>query len=364
MNTKRAVFPLTLLLAPLAAAGCGEARSAGPPGPPPTPEVPVRVVTVEKAALQRSVRAVGRLAHKRSLSLAFKNGGTVRALYVAEGATVKKGQRLALVDTTEIGSQVLQAQAALDKAERDLARVAKLEEKQAIARIDADNARTAADVARAGLKAALYNQGAAVLVAPEDGRIDKRFVEVGEQVGPGRPIYAMSGAASGFVVRVGVVDRDLVAMKLGDQASVTVDAFPGRSFAAQISELATAPSPPAGTYEVELRIAADSAPLTAGMTAKAELVRASAPAPVVPLGALIDADGLDAAVYTLVSKDDAQTVARRPIRIAYLAGDRVAVERGLEAGEQVVSEGAAFVEPGRRVRPVSAVVAEARDGRR
>jgi len=361
MNTKNAAFRATALVPflSIAAAGCGEARSSGPPAAPP-PEVPVRVVAAERVALPRAVRAIGRLAHKRSLTLAFKNGGTVRALYVQEGAVVKKGQRLALVDQTEIGAQVAQARAAVEKADRDLARVQKLQATQAIAQSDADNARTAAEVSHASLAAALYNQGASVLVAPEDGRVDKRYAEVGEQVGPGRPIFAMSGSAAGFVVRVGVIDRDLVGMKLGDPARVSVDALPGRSFTAQVSELATAPSPPAGTYEVELRVATEGAPLTAGMTAKAELPRtAAAPLPVVPLGALIDADGLAAAIYTLAPLAGGYTVARQAIQIAYIIDDRVAVASGLTGGERVVSEGAAFVEPGRRVRPIQAVVADA-----
>lgn len=318
-----------------------------------TPPVPVRVIAVERIALSRPLRAIGRLSHKRSLTLSFKNGGTVRSLFVQEGATVRKGQRLALVDQTEIEAQVAQARAAVGKADRDRERVEKLRANAAAAQNDLDNAHTAAEIAHASLAGALYNHTATVLYAPEDGRIDKRFVEVGEQVGPGRPIFGMSGSSAGVVLRAGVVDRELPGLRIGDRAEVTVDALPGQTLTATIGEIASVPSLTSGTYELELRLQGTDAPLVAGMTAKAEIARrAGPPLPVVPLGALVDADGTHAAIYALTATPTGYTVTRVPIVIAFFAGERVAVQNGLSGSERVVSEGASFVEPGRSVRPV------------
>jgi len=370
MNTQRALFtdpgthgrPLLVLVAALmGASACSDAHG-GPIVTSAAPPVPVRVVAVERVALARPLRAIGRLSQKRSLTLSFKNGGTVRTLFVQEGAMVKKGQRLALVDQTEIEAQVAQARAAVDKADRDRERVEKLRASAAAAQNDLDNAHTAADIAHASLTGALYNHTATVLYAPEDGRIDKRFVEVGEQVAPGRPIFGMSGTQAGVVLRAGVVDRELPGLRVGDRAEVSVDALPGEIIAATVSEIASVPSLTSGTYELELRLAASSAPLVAGMTAKVEIVRRTGPPlPVVPLGALVDAEGTHAAIYTLLATATGHTVKKVPIVIAFFAGDRVAVQSGLSGNERVVSEGASFVEPGRSVRPVETTeVADAR----
>jgi multidrug efflux system membrane fusion protein len=356
MNTQRAAF-ISILLTSAAVDGCADAHAdSKAPAP---PAVAVRVVPVERATLDRSLRAVGRLAHKRSLTLSFKNGGTLRALLVQEGALVHKGQALALVDQTEIAAEVAQARAQLSKADRDRTRVDRLQASAAIAQSDADNAHTATDIAHAALAAALYNQSAAVLLAPEDGRVDKRLAEVGEQVGPGAPVYAMSGSTSGMVLRVGVVDRDVVDLALGDRAEITLDALPRRGFTGAVSEIALVPSASSGTYEVELRLATSDATLIAGMTAKATIARRPGPAlPVVPLSALIDADASRAALYELVPLGDALSVRRVPIEIAYFAGDRVAVASGLSGSERILSEGASFVEPGREVRPIESGEAE------
>jgi len=352
MSTKKVAFmPLALLALTLGAAGCADAHAES--SPPVALPVPVRVVTVERASLARPLRAIGRLGHKHSFMLSFKNGGTVRSLLVQEGALVKKGQPIAFVDRTEIDAQVAQARAALDKSERDRARVERLHASGAVAQTDADDAHTAADIAHATLAAALYNQGATVLVAPEDGRIDKRLVEVGEQVAPGTPVYAMSGGTSGLVLRVGVVDRDLVDLALGDTAKITLDALPNEELDASVSEIARVPSPGSGTYEIELHLAKADARLAAGMTAKATIARRPTPAlPVVPLSALIDASGSTAAVYTLAPLGTGFSVRKTTIEVAQLTGERVAVRAGLIGGERVLSEGAAFVEPGRLVRPI------------
>ena len=350
MNTRQAAL-ISILLASTAATGCADAHAdSKAPAP---PAVAVRVVPVERAALARSVRAVGRLAHKRTLALSFKNGGTVRSLLVQEGAQVRKAQPLAVVDQTEISAQVAQARAALTKADRDQARIDKLHATATVAQSDADNAHTATEIAHAELAAALYNQGAALLLAPEDGRIDKRLVEVGEQVGPGSPVYAMSGKTAGMVLRVGVIDRDLVDLALGDRAEITLDALPGRNFSGTVSEISLLPSAGSGTYEVELRVTTSDVPLIAGMTAKATIARRTGPPlAVVPLAALIDADGTHAALYELVPLGDALTVRKLPIEIAYFSGDRVAVASGLSGSERILSEGASFVEPGRVVRAI------------
>src|SRR5262245_18483322 len=122
----------------VAVAGCSAAHSESAHVVA-NPDPPVRVVTVPRESLSQPIRAVGRLAYKRSLALSFKNGGTLRQLLIAEGAQVRKGQRLALVDTTEIDAQVEQARAAVAKADRDSARVVQLHAGAAAAKNDVDN---------------------------------------------------------------------------------------------------------------------------------------------------------------------------------------------------------------------------------
>jgi multidrug resistance efflux pump len=74
------------------------------------------------------------------------------------------------------------------------------------------------------------------VVAPADGTILSRPVEVGDVVAPGSPIVRLVDL-SRLYVKVYIPEPDIPKIKLGDPADVTVDAFPGRRFAARVSKI-------------------------------------------------------------------------------------------------------------------------------
>ena len=67
-----------------------------------------------------------------------------------------------------------------------------------------------------------------------------------------------------------------------------------------------------------------------------------------PIDAVLEADGSRATVFTLSA--DGTHAERRAVRIAFLAGDRVAVVSGLEGARSVVTDGAAYLDDGSAVR--------------
>ena len=188
------------------------------------------------------------------------------------------------------------------------------------------------------------------LRAPEDGQIQRRLVEVNEQVGPGQPVFAMRAAGRGWVTRVGLADRDAVQVRIGDRATVRFDAFPSTVFAGVVTEMAGAASPQTGTYEVEVAVEPGPAQLLSGLVAKVELEPSEVPLlRAVPIEAVVEGNGLEAAVY--IAQSDA-TARRVPIRIAFIEGNEVAVTSGLESVAEVITDGAPFLSPGARLRRV------------
>lgn len=88
-----------------------------------------QLVKVEKLATTTAtipIEASGMIGSKAEMNLSFKIGGIIDRMYVREGQTVRKGQLLAQLKTTEIDAQVLKAQQGVDKSTRDLDRVRKL----------------------------------------------------------------------------------------------------------------------------------------------------------------------------------------------------------------------------------------------
>jgi RND family efflux transporter MFP subunit len=295
----------------------------------------VRLARVEHGPIARPIEAPGTLAAASEHDVSFEIGGKIAQLLVDVGAEVKKGQVLARLDATTITATRTQANEALAKAERDLVRAKQLSLTGAIPGSNVQDAETAVVLARASLVAANEAVAHAALLAPEDGRIDEKLVERGEVVAPGKPIYRL-GARGKSIVKIALVDRDVLAVKPGAAAEVRFDADPTRVRPARVRKIATHASPVTGTYEVEVELDADGLPN--GLTAKVGIARVETPAAIVPVASLVDGQGTKATVWAI-----REGRARRvPVEIAFLHDGRAALANALDV-EAVVTDGAAQV---------------------
>ncbi|HTE49281.1 MAG TPA: efflux RND transporter periplasmic adaptor subunit [Kofleriaceae bacterium] len=346
---------------------------------PPVKEVPVRLAAVRREKVTPPVHASGRIGYAAETRLAFKVGGVVARMLVDEGAHVRRGQVLARLDPREIDAQLSSAESARTKAERDLERARVLRREDVVPGEVLENATTAAEVARAGADAARFNRRFSEVRAPADGVVLARLVEPGEVVGPGTPVLMMGaadaaragadrgagnpGRTAGRVVRIGVADRDVVRLAIGDPATIRLDALPGQTLAGAVDEIAPTATPTTGSFEVTVRITgpaagpgaaagagpvagardAEVATLAAGLVAEVELQpRATRELTTIPLAALVDADGARGRVFAVAA--DRRHAVARPVDIAFLTGDRVALTGGLDGVSQVVSDGASYLD--------------------
>ncbi|MGD8289060.1 MAG: efflux RND transporter periplasmic adaptor subunit [Gemmatimonadota bacterium] len=311
---------------------------------------PVRVEEVVREDLARPITATGTFGPRDEVELSFKIGGVVDRVAVDEGDRVTSADVLASLDLAEIDAALTRARSAADKAERDLARVRRLYADSVATLSQLQDSETAAEVAGADLRAAEFNRRYAVITAPSGGVILGRTVEPGETVSPGTTALILGSRARGAVVRVGLADRDVVRVKPGAEATATFAALPGRTFRGRVTEIAATASPGVGTYAVEVSLdGADALP--AGLVGSVEIrpeegIRAA----VVPVEAVLEADGDRAVVYTLSA--DGRRAERRAVTVALLDGGRVAVTDGLDDVTTVLTEGAAWLRDGSDVRVV------------
>lgn len=340
------VFAVILLSCPLALGGCAES-SVKASAPQEQPRAAVGVTPLTEQLLTRTVRVPGVLHARSELDLSFKVPGVIKRVAVEEGARVRRGQLLAVIDPTELAAGSAQADVALAKAERDVLRTRSLHESGGVPRNSLDDAETALAIAREGAVTAGFNLRHSELRAPDDGIIDRRMLEVGEVVQATRPVmhFRASGPAE---VHVALVDREALAVTPGDPAKVSLDARPGDALRARVTRVASSATAGTGTFEVELALDDPrAATLPSGLTAKVSFSR-SEPALSVPLTALVDGDGQEAALF-VVEQGRAQ---RRKVRVAFLEGERAALQEGPPAGALVVSAGASELRDGASVRVV------------
>jgi multidrug efflux system membrane fusion protein len=328
----------------LALAGCGNGSEPAPA----RAAAPVRVATVEQAPAAESLRAVGVLAPADEVRLAFKTGGVIQSIAVEQGALVQEGQLLATLALDEVAAKVAEARAIAEQASRDLERGKALLADEVATREQVETLATANQVAQAQLRSALFNARHARIEAPSDGIVLRKLAEPDEQVAAGQPVLVVGNTSGGWIVRAALADRDVVRVSTGDAAEVTLDAYPGRRFPAEVVELAAAADPLTGTYEMKVSVDPAGARFVQGLVAKVTVVGPEAGSvAVVPVTSLLEADGGLATVFVVARGNVARKVS---VRTGRLLGERIEVVAGLDLGDRVVTEGAAWLDDNEPVR--------------
>lgn len=186
------------------------------------------------------------------VNVAFKIPGRVLTLLTDEGRSVAKGDKLAVLDSAELASQVAQnranhrnAGAQLDRAKKDLDRYEILYKKEAIATQQLDSARTGYDVAlalfqqaAAAVRTSEVRLGDTVITAPLAGVVLQKNIEAGETVPAGSPVFTLGNISDPWV-KVYVKEDQLGLVKLGQKARIQTDSYPGKTYEGEVTYISS-----------------------------------------------------------------------------------------------------------------------------
>jgi RND family efflux transporter MFP subunit len=352
----------------------------------------VIVVHPRLAAAQTAVSLPGNLQPLYSASVFARTNGYIESRSVDIGSHVKAGQVLAVISAPEVDQQLNQARAdALEaaaaveqsKAARKQAqanleitritqnRYASLIKKRAVTQQALDEADEAfrartADVSAAGaninaaeasLKSRKANverltqlQGFERVVAPFDGVITARNIEQGDLVngGSGNDSKSLFSLAQSNVLRVQVEvpQSAALAIKGGQQATLTVQERPGRRYVATVTRTAESIDVAARTMLTEVQVDNRDGSLVPGMYGEVNFdITASQPSLIIPSTALvIDKNGMH-----VVSVSTDSRVHFVPVDIGQDQGSQVEISQGLRGGETLVSNPSDLLSDGEKV---------------
>jgi HlyD family secretion protein len=270
-------------------------------------------VTTEKAGIRslvQKVSATGKIQPELEVKISPEVAGEIVELPVREGAQVKKGDLLLKVKPDNYLAQVEQreadlaaaraaavvSQAQLTKTEEDFQRTQDLFNKQLVTESEFTAARTAREVAASNRESALAQIRRAegtlkqardqldktTVYAPIDGRISALNSERGERVvGTGQfagtEVMRVADLES-MEVRVNVNENDVVNVKVGQKAKLTIDAFPNRIFNGEVKEIASSArtlgqntQEEVTNFLVKIRVTDRDPTLRPGMSANADI---------------------------------------------------------------------------------------------
>jgi RND family efflux transporter MFP subunit len=318
--------------------------------PPAEIPIPVMVQPVVTGDQGRILQYSGLIASNAESRLSFKIGGMISKIDVKEGDHVSTGQLLATLDLTEIDAQVQQAQQNVEKAQRDENRLKNLYRDTVATLEQLQNIHTQLSVATESLHIATFNRQYAQIRASTSGTILQKLMNEGEYAAAGTAVLLFNGtAANDWVVRFGVSDKDWAVLHKGDKATVSIDAYPDQSFSGTITKLAEGADATNGTYPVEVTVSPAGHKLAPGLFCTLRLQPPSRTTySFIPASALAEGEGSTGFVYTL--NTDKKTVKKIPVHVAFLQGDQIAVNDGLDHVQEVITEGVGYLTDGATVQ--------------
>jgi HlyD family secretion protein len=245
-----------------------------------------RTAAVERGDLTVQVTASGTLNPHTNVLVGTQVSGTVSRLFADYNSKVKKGQVIALLDSTLLFASVKDARASLGKAEAQMnltsqncLRTRALFGKGLVAQADldqaiSDSASAAATLssARAQLDRAKINLKYATIVSPITGVVIGRNVDVGQTVAASfntPTLFTISDDLAKMQVQASIDEADIGQVVVGQTATFTVDAFPARTFKGTVSQIRLQPTTVQNvvTYTVMIDVDNTDMALLPGMTA-------------------------------------------------------------------------------------------------
>jgi HlyD family secretion protein len=303
-------------------------------------------VAAAQAALDEARRA---LARSQAL---FRDGAITQAQLDAaraqvEGAEARHRQALAQQDALVAGprpeavtaaeEQTRQAEAAHQAA---VSGVRQAETAAAAARAHAQGSRAAAAAARARV-------GRAQLRAPFAGIVARIYLQPGAAVAPAIPVLTLT-APTGWVTAE-IDESDIGQVQVGQQARVTADAYPGRSFGGRVSSIARQVEVRLGTRVVRARIDLEGGGgMRPGTSVDVELVRRRIPGALLAPAEAVYATPADGAPYVYLV--EGVTLRRRDVRPGASNDRETIILAGLREGDLVAVADPGVLRDGQKVK--------------
>jgi HlyD family secretion protein len=326
------------------------------------PEVQTAIVMVRRAG-QPGVLLTGSgyvVTKQKYITIGTKILGQIVAEPIQEGQHIKKGDLLARIDDRDYLAQLHQAD-----ADRQLAAAnVKLKRAQALrqrtlyqngvaSRDEFDVAENSLAVAQAALARAdaaidyaKFNVSQCLITSPINGIVLKKYREVGDTINYGGDIEAGGGTTDivqladtdDMRAEVDINESDISKVSIGEPASVVLDAYADRAFAAKVVKIYPAADRQKGTVKVEVHILKPDLSIikpemSAKVTflAKAASTQEAAPLVLVPKKAVVTESGRS---FVWVVRGD--RIRRTEISLGRDFQDGVEVLQGLTGGEMVV----------------------------
>lgn len=323
--------PASMATAAVPASSGGERQQNG--------AVPVEVARVEIRTLQDETQAVGTLRSRQGVMLRPEVSGRVARLGFQDGQRVKRGHLLVQLDDTLQQAQLQKAQAEASIARTNLNRNRELVSQQFVSQAAVDQSAAVLEVAQASVALAQAELVRMRIVAPFDGAVGIRVINVGDYVKDGSDLLSIDDTGA-MLVDFRLPERVLSRLKVGQVVDVALDGLPGRSFKARVDAFDSQLDANGRSLLVRASLGNADGVLKPGMFARARLVFAVRDnAVVVPEEALVPVGNKRFLFKVVDGADGRKTTQRVEANVGLRVPGKVEILGGLTHADTVVTAG-------------------------
>jgi len=308
------------------------------------PPTTVSSVTVKEEDWAPRLTAVGSVSAVQGAVVSAELAGVVSEINFENGGEAKKGEVLMKLDASQEEALLRSAEAEAQLAQTDLERSRDLAMKKVVSSAELDSAQSKFRRLNAVVDQVRSSIAKKTLIAPFDGQLGIRQVNVGQMINAGQQVVPLTSLDPVFA-DFALPQQYLGQLTPGLEVHVTTDAIPGRVFNGKVTAINSMVD--SSTRNITLQATLDNSDhaLRPGMFAKAEVMLPEKHKTLVVPGSAISYAPFGDSVFVIEKKKDektgkeSQVIRQQFVRVGEGRGDLVAITQGLKAGETIVSTG-------------------------
>src|SRR5438874_9971643 len=314
-----------------------------------TTKQPMPVATVTSAPVKEEdwapvLSAVGSVSAVQGATVSTELGGTVSEIMFQNGGVAKKGDVIIKLDASQEEALLRSAEAEVELARQDLERTRGLASQKVVSKAALDAAESKFRRLTAVVDQMRSNIRKKTVVAPFDGQLGIRQVNIGQMINSGQPVVPLQSLDPVFA-DFALPQQHFAKLSAGLEIRVTTDAVPGRVFNGKLT--AGNSMVDVSTRNVMLQATLENPDhvLRPGMFAKIDVVLPEKHKTLVIPGSAISYAPYGDSVYVIEKKKDektgkeSQVIRQQFVRVGEARGDFVSITQGLKTGETVVGAG-------------------------
>lgn len=349
-----------LVISVMFAAGCqgkpGEEKAKGEDSAEEeeAPPVPVEIISPVRGEIVATYSGTAAVEAFAEADVIAKVGGEIRELLVEEGDFVREGQLVGRLDGDRLRLELKQAEADLQKLEREYKRNLDLHEKGLVSVGAYENIKFELEALRATHERAALELSYTNLRAPISGVIAERFVKVGNTINADTRVFHVT-TLDPLIIYLHVPEKEYRRIRAGQEAMVQVDALKDAYFAGKVARISPVVDPRSGTFKVTIEVADESARLKPGMFGRVHIVyERHAEAILIPRSAILEEAGEEIAFVVEDGK-----AKRKVIQSGFSQAGQVEILAGLMDSDKVVLVGQTGLKDAAKVLVVNPPAGEA-----